>query len=199
LVQNGQLQNREDLQTFLRILLHNKVGTTDVVALLHAYRGSLDGNLEAVRRADNCLFSQTLIEKNRETSRKSGRALLMVASETWPDTQLEIWHGDVETGKMHGLHPIIFAVVGRVVLLSEQDTVLAFLHSFVTGLLGAAIRLSVIGHIQAQQVLFQLAEDIEATYHRSASLSLDQMWSCTPGIDLAQMQHRKLTQRLFAS
>ncbi|MGH2412291.1 MAG: urease accessory protein UreF [Microcystaceae cyanobacterium] len=199
LVQEGQLRDSKDLQIFLRLLLHNKIGPTDLVALIHAYRGSASDDLKAVRQADACLFAQTLIEKTRETGRKSGRALLMVASQTWQDFQLETLNRDAAQGEFHCLHPIVFAVVGRVALLSERDTVLAFLHSFVTGLLGAAIRLSVIGHLQAQQVLLQLAPDIEATYKIGASLNLDQMWSCTPAIDLAQMRHQRLARRLFAN
>lgn len=199
LVQAGQLVNPEDLPCFLRLLLRNKIGPTDGVALIHAYRGSAIADLDAVRQADTLLFAQTLIAKTRETQRKSGRALLMVATSTWQDSQLEILNQDAATGKFHGLHPVVFAVVGRVAGLSEQDTVLAFLHSFVTGLLGAAIRLSVLGHLQAQKVLLQLAPDIEATYQTAASLSLDQMWSCTPAIDIAQMRHQKLEYRLFAS
>ncbi len=199
LVQEGQLQVSNNLQVFLRLLLRNKVGPTDVVALIHAYQGSFKGDLDAVREADARLFSQTLIEKTREMGRKSGRALLMVASQTWPDCQLDILNQAAIKGEFHCLHPIIFAVVGRVIGLSERDTILAFLHSFVTGLLGAAIRLSVLGHIQAQQVLLGLAPDIEATYQMNATLTLDEMWSCSPLIDIAQMQHQKLSQRLFAS
>ncbi|MBR8840081.1 MAG: urease accessory protein UreF [Stigonema ocellatum SAG 48.90 = DSM 106950] len=199
LVQESQLRSKEDLQTFLRLLLHNKVGVTDTVALIHAYRGSAMDDLEAVRAADAILFAQTLVEKTRETQRKSGRALLMVASSTWQDSQLNSLNEDAATGKIHCLHPVVFAVVGRVALLSEQDTVLAFLHSFVTGLLGAAIRLSVVGHIQAQRILLQLAPEIETVYQTAASMSLDEMWSCTPAIDIAQMRHQKLAHRLFAS
>jgi urease accessory protein len=199
LVQENQLCSSEDLQTFLRLLLRNKLGVTDTVALIHAYRGSASNDLEAVRQADARLFAQTLVEKTRETQRKSGRALLMVASATWQDSQLNSLNEDAATGKIHCLHPVIFAVVGRAAFLSEQDTVLAFLHSFVTGLLGAAIRLSVVGHMQAQRVLLQLAPDIEATCQTAASMRLDEMWSCTPFIDIAQMRHQKLAQRLFAS
>lgn len=199
LVQEGQLRSAEDLQIFLRLLLRNKVGTTDVVALIHAYRGSTINDLEAVRTAGAQLFAQTLIEKTRSTQRKSGRALLMVASSTWHDSQLETLNQDAAKGEIYCLHPVVFAVVGRAAGLNEQDTVLAFLHSFVTGLLGAAIRLSVVGHVQAQQVLLQLAPDIEAVYQTAASMSLEQMWSCTPAIDLAQMRHQKLSRRLFAS
>ncbi|MBP5971760.1 urease accessory protein UreF [Brasilonema sp. CT11] len=199
LVQENQLRGSEDLQTFLRLLLRNKIGVTDTVALIHAYRGSAIADLEAVRAADARLFAQTLVEKTRETQRKSGRALLMVASSTWQDSQLDILNQDAAKGKIHCLHPVVFAVVGRAALLSEQDTVLGFLHSFVTGLLGAAIRLSVVGHLQAQRVLLQLAPEIETVYQTAASMSLEEMWSCTPAIDIAQMRHQKLAQRLFAS
>lgn len=199
LVQEGKLRGSEDLQTFLRLLLRNKVAPTDVVALIHAYQGSANDDLEAVRQADARLFAQTLVEKTRETQRKSGRALLMVASSTWQDSQLNSLNEDAATGKIHCLHPVIFAVVGRAAGLSKWDTVLAFLHSFVTGLLGAAIRLGVVGHLQAQQVLRQLAPDIEAACQTAASMSLDEMWSCTPFIDIAQMRHQKLALRLFAS
>lgn len=199
LVQEGQLHSSEDLQIFLRLLLRNKIGPADLVALIHAYRGSAKGDLEAVREADRQLFAQTLIEKTRKMGHKSGQALLMVASKTWPNFLLETLEKEAASGKIYGLHPVIFAVVGRVAGLSEQDTVLAFLHSLVTGLLGAAIRLNVLGHLQAQKTLSQLAPDLEATYQIATELKLDQMWSYTPAIDLAQMRHQKLTYRLFAN
>ncbi|WP_013322770.1 urease accessory protein UreF [Gloeothece verrucosa] len=199
LVQEGQLHSWEDVLVFLRLLLLNKIATADVVALIHAYRGSAKDDLDAVRAADAQLFAQTLIEKTREMGRKSGRALLMVACQTWPDSQLETLEIEATNGKIYALHPVIFAVVGRVAGLSEENTVLAFSHSFVTGLLGAAIRLNVVGHLQAQKILRQLAPDLAAIYPIAAQLNLDQMWSCTPAIDLAQMRHKKLAYRSFAS
>ena len=199
LVQTGKIQSVPELQIFLQLLLRNKVGVTDVVALIHGHRGSQKDNLEAVRQADRQLFVQTAIAKNRATQRQSGRALLMVASATWQDERLEILNREAAQGKIHCLHPVIFGVVAAISGLSERDAVLAFLHGLVTSILGAAIRLSVLGHIQAQQVLHQLAPDIEAAWSTAASMKLEQMWSGTPSIDIAQMQHPKLPQRLFAN
>ncbi|PSB06516.1 urease accessory protein UreF [Pleurocapsa sp. CCALA 161] len=199
LVQTGKIQSAKDLQVFLQLLLLNKVGTTDIVALIYAHRGSKDGDLEAVRRADQQLFAQTAIAKIRETQRQSGRALLMVAGSTWQNEQLEILNREAATGEIHCLHPVIFGVVAGIAGLREQDAVLAFLHGLVTSILSAAIRLGVLGHIQAQQILRSLAPDIEAVWSTAASMNLEQMWSCTPSIDLAQMQHPKLAQRLFAN
>ena len=199
LIQTQQLRSPQDLVIFLQLLLRHKVGTSDVVALIHAYRGSARDDLDAVRQVDNYLFAQTVIATIRETQRKSGRALLMVANSTWQDEQLQILDRDAASGKIYCLHPVIFAVVARAAGLEEEDTVIAFLHNFVTSLLGAAIRLSILGHKQAQQVLLHLAPEIEETYHTARSMNLEEMYSCTPSIDIAQMQHQKLSRRLFAS
>ncbi len=199
LVQTKQIQTLTELKTFLQLLLRNKIATCDQVALIHAYRASQDNNLPLVRSIDQQLFAQTLSEKTRETQRKTGRALLMVASETWQDDKLSTLKQDLAQNSFHCLHPIIFAVVSQVAQISEEDAALGFLHSFVTGLLGAAIRLGILGHIQAQQLLQQLAPDIEGAYHIANKLRLEDMSSATPTIDIAQMQHQKLQRRLFAS
>lgn len=196
LVQSGTIQQTEDLIAFLQILLGNKIGTCDLVALIHAYSGSAADNLETVRQADAQLFAQTLIETTRRTQRQSGRALLMVARSTWQHEQLEALERDRQ---FNCLHPIIFGVVGNIAGLTVTDTALAFLHGLVTGILGAAIRLGILGHLQAQQILLHLAPDMEAACNSGCSLDLNQMWSCTPAIDLAQMRHSKLSSRLFAS
>ncbi len=199
LVQTKQIQSSSDLRTFLQLLLRNKISTSDLVALIHAYQASRENDLPLIRLIDQQLFAQTLIEKTRETQRKTGRALLMVASETWQNNKLEILKQDVAQKRIHCLHPIIFAVVSQVAGIEKEDAVLAFLHSFITGLLGAAIRLGVLGHIQAQQLLVQLAPNIAEAYQRASELKLEDMSSSTPTIDIAQMQHQNLQRRLFAS
>lgn len=199
LVQTNQIRTSADVETFLYLLLHNKVGCSDLVALIHAYRASVANELSEIRRADTCLYAQTLIQATREAQRRSGQALLMVARSTWCDQQLESLQDAIDTKQMVGLHPIIFAVVGRAVHLSESDTSLAFLHSFLTGVVGAAIRLGVLGHLGAQTLLAKMAVEIEAIATQAPALSLGEMWSCTPAIDVAQMSHQRLHSKQFAT
>ncbi|MGB3299521.1 MAG: urease accessory UreF family protein [Phormidesmis sp.] len=199
LVKTGKVQSTQDLQAFLQLLLRNKIGTTDLVAVLHSHRGICNNSLEPARQADEQLFAQTAIAKLRETQRQSGRALLMVSCSTWQDDRLELLSQETAKGSLRCLHPIIFGVVAAIAGLNEQQTALSFLHSLVTSILSAAIRLGVLGHLHAQQILRPLAADIEAAWLTAKSMSLAQMWSCTPLIDIAQMQHSKLSQRLFAN
>ena len=198
LVQQNQIQS-EDIVTFLRILLHNQIATCDLVALIHAHRASTVDNIEAIEQVETQLYARTLIETTRKTQIQSGRALLMVAQSTWEHPQLSALDRQRALNQFYCLHPIVFGVVGNIAGLTVTDTALAFLHGFVTGILGAAIRLGSMGHLQAQQILLQLASDIEQAYSTASSMDIDRMWSCMPAIALAQMRHSKLSSRLFAN
>lgn len=199
LVQANKMQSVEDFQQFLRSLIHYRVGSSDAVALVHAFRASQQNDDSAIRHVDRVLFAKTPLQEIRESQRKSGRALLMVARSTWSSPRLESLHHDAEVNGAPCLHPIVFALVGHAAQLTETDTVLAFLHSFSTGLLGAAIRLGVLGHIKAQLVLKAIAPDLEIAAQKAALTDLEDMWSCTPFIDIAQMSHKRLAQRLFTT
>ena len=199
LVQAGRIKQSEDVETFIRLLLCNKVGSTDLVALAHTHRASTTFDLEKISEIDARLFAQTPIEKTRMAQRQSGRALLMVANKTWPHPQLEDLSQRTANGQINCLHPVVFAVVAQVAGLDEQAAMIAFVHGFVTGLLGAAIRLGAVGHLQAQQIRLGLSEEMAQVCKEAGELSLDEMWSCTPLIDIAQMRQATLSRRLFAS
>jgi len=199
LVRQGQLQSVEEFQKFLCLLLHNKVGPTDLVALIHGYRASAADDVAAIRHVEYKLFTQTLIETIRKAQRQSGRALLMVARATWSHPQLESLATLAAKSQFQCLHPVVFAVVGRVAGLSESDTALAFLHSFLTSLSGAGIRLGILGHVAVQQILRKIAPEVEAVATQATLMELDDMWTCAPAIDIAQMSHERLPQKLFSS
>lgn len=199
LAQSGDINSAIALETFIRILLCNKVGSTDLVALVHAYRASTQSNVDQLQTIDARLFAQTPTEKTRIAQRQSGRALLMVAEKTWSHSLLTELSQKTAKGEFHCLHPIVFGVVAQVSGLEEENAIAAFVHSFVTGLLGVGIRLGIVGHVQAQQIRLSLSADMTNICGMATRASLDDMWSCTPQIDLAQMQQSKLSRRLFAS
>ena len=199
LVQQDKIQQPEDIVAFLQILLHHKIAPCDLVAAIYAHRASAASEIEEIKRAATQLYARTLIETTRQTQQQSGRALLMVAQSTWEDPQLLALDRERALKRFYCLHPVVFGVVGNVAGLNATDMALAFLHGFTTGVLGAAIRLGSLGHLQAQQILLLLSSDIETAYQTAFSMELAQMWSSTPAIDLAQMNHAKLSSRLFAN
>jgi len=199
LVQTQMIRSPEDVKRFLQVMLHNKVGATDGVALRHAHRASVNDQHDEIVAIDQRLFAQTLLNPVRESQRKTGRALLRVARSTWPHPRLEHLHRAIQAQTTPGLHPVMFAVVGQVAGLDEDSTVFAFLHNFLTELCGAAIRLGVLGHVSAQILVQELGPELEAIAHSSADAEMEDLWSCTPFLDIAQLSHSALPQRLFTT
>lgn len=199
LVQRDKIRQPEDITAFLQILLHYKIAPCDLVAAIHAHRASAANDLEEIKRVATQLYARTLIATTRKTQQQSGRALLMVAQSTWEDPQLLALDRERALKRFRCLHPIVFGVVGNIAGINTTDMALAFLHGFTTGILGAAIRLGSLGHLQAQQILLLLSSDIETASQTAFSMELAQMWSSTPAIDLAQMNHSQLSSRLFAN
>lgn len=199
LIQSKQIRSAQELREFLELILHNKIGSMDAIALRQAYRASDSDNDLRMQAIDAQLFAQTLLYPNRESQCKSGRALLMVARSTWSSPKLDAVWASIQIGRMHGLHPIIFAVVGQSIGLGEDDTAFAFLHGFLTGLCGAALRLGLIGHIKAQITIKEMAPQLETIARTTMSTDLDDMWSCAPFIDIAQLTHAALPQKLFSN
>ncbi|MEO1295708.1 MAG: urease accessory UreF family protein [Cyanobacteria bacterium J06636_16] len=197
LVQNKQIQSADELHTFLRLFLHNRVGSSDLVALSQAYRASSKGDILEICSIDLKLYAQTPLQVVRDTQHKSGRALLMVASSIWQTPQLNAIDAHIRTGQMQGSHPTIFGATGQAAGLSEDDTLFAFLHGFLAGLCGVGIRLGILGHIKAQLILKEMATDLETVAGQAKTISLEEIWSSTPFIDIAQMTHRHLPQKLF--
>lgn len=199
LVEQDKIQQPEDLSSFIQILLANKIATCDLVALIHAYRAATTEDLEQIKQVAVQLYVRTAIETTRKTQIQSGRALLTVAESTWQHSLLARLDRERALKRFYCLHPVVFGAVGYTANLGETDTALAFLHSFATGALSAAIRLGKLGHLKAQQILLELGPQIETAYQTASVMRIDEMWSCTPAIDLAQMLHGKSNQRLFAS
>jgi urease accessory protein len=66
------------------------------------------------------------------------------------------------------------------------------------GLLGAAVRIGIIGHVGAQKILSQVQPTISCLA-AAERLSLDDIHSFLPQADIASMRHEIATIRLFAN
>ena len=71
-------------------------------------------------------------------------------------------------------------------------------HTFCVGLLGAALRLGVIGHIHGQDTLTRLRPSLSALLAQPVP-ALEDMYTCAPAAEIAAMRHEVQSSRLFAN
>jgi urease accessory protein len=123
-------------------------------------------------------------------SRAQGRALLDVASRAFG-----VRAPDGITGH---LAPA-FGFVARSLDVSRDDALAAHLHLALRGALSAAVRLGVVGPIEAQAIHRRLHPELATALDRGRARGVADIAQTSPILELYQATHDRLYSRLFQS
>jgi urease accessory protein len=132
----------------------------------------------------------------RAASREMGEQLLSLSS-TWawsrgPATRLEAlavgWH-----------HAVVFGFLGAVAGAGPVETLTAYLHQAVLGMIAAGVRAVPVGHTHGQQVLAYLHPDIQELAGALADRDLDTAGAGCPFYEVLCDEQTRLYTRLFRS
>jgi urease accessory protein len=74
-----------------------------------------------------------------------------------------------------------------------------FLFGVCRGVVAAAVRLGIVGTIQAQRIISETAADLERIVSECSMLTMDEASQTAPLLDLWQSSHNRLYSRLFQS
>jgi urease accessory protein len=132
-------------------------------------------------------------------SRKQGRAFVLAANRVFPVVEngpLTIYAGKPE-------NPVHFAPVFGALLraleLSMETAVRLFVFNQMRSVLAAAVRLNVVGPMEAQAIQFELGREAEAVAAEGLRRGLDDIAQTAPLLDLWQGTQDRLYSRLFQS
>jgi urease accessory protein len=198
-VQDGVVRDRAGLEAFVGAFLDGSAGPTDAVAVAVAVRLAAEGDVASWLELDTRLEAMKPVPESREASRQMGRQTLRVAAALGPDRVLaELAHAVAE-GLAPGHHAAVFgAALGRAGVEPEVAAA-AYLHSTVTLLVGAGLRLMALGQLDGQRVVAAMRPRIERLAAAAAAAAPAEMWSFNPGLELAGIRHATLDTRLFRS
>ena len=186
---DGLIGNRRDLAEWLETLVEMGSGWNDAVLFAESWRRARDGGdlNEVATLAEALAGSQ---ERHRETMLQ-GAAFLTAAS-AWPSPVLARLPPDcpycVAVGAVAGGNGI-----------GLPDALSAFLQAFFSNLLQAAIRLGIIGQVDATMLLAGFEPLALSTAARVATSSLDDLGGSAFMSDVMAMRHETQYSRLFRS
>jgi urease accessory protein len=195
LAEEGKLTSAEAVTGFVAGQLEHRWAELDRAALVLAHRAG--GDLEGVARVDRALEAQTLAAELRDGSRRTGIALLGVHEKlgtTGARDYRDRVRGEQAPGHGAAVQGLLWSAVG----LSERAAVALSAHTLSVGLLGAALRLGLIGHLDAQRSLAELRLVIEPLIDAPPP-ALGKMRSFSPEAEIAAMRHETAGMRLFAN
>ncbi|MGY3452346.1 urease accessory protein UreF [Bradyrhizobium sp. USDA 4353] len=180
LAADGLLSDRSDLDGVIADHLAQRWASMDRILLRRAWYAS---DSDAIASVDRLAEATTPSAEMREGSRRAGRALLGVWVKLAGPLSVS-YRARVSADARLGHLAVVQAITGRDAGLTLDAAELVSGWTLITGLVSAAVRLGLIGHIDAQQSLARaralLADLLTDTPDDDAMPS-----SFTPFIDIA--------------
>ena len=181
--QHGEIRTRSDLAIFLKSQI-TQCGYGALPFVSHSH-------LEPERLAefDATFDAFTTNHVANRASRLQGKAFL---------TAVERAFGALAKAAFGHLAPIYGTVLARLGV-DRHTSVRLFLFGQLRSAIGSAVRLGIVGPLEAQGIQNSLSSHAEYTFRRSAMLGLDEIAQTAPLADLWQGAHDRLYSRLFQS
>jgi urease accessory protein len=203
--QEGQFHGPRRTTSLLTLLsdsIRLAVAPADGVALACAHRavradGPLD--LDLVTRADRRLTAVKLVREAREASRRTGRALLGLATTAFDATALADYAASIDEGAAPGNHAIVLGVLSACLGVGRLEALVGELYAFSAGWAGAAVRLGLLDHRAAQRLVHRVGPTTIEAAQRAVHRDVQHIASSGPLPDVMSMRHEQAELRLFAT
>ncbi len=195
LFNRGIVTDRRALAEFMTTQLSGRWANLDRVILVHAREA--DNDLERLTWLDAMVEARALSAELRLGSKRIGSALLNVHKRL--GTKLAVEFSDlVASGASYGNIPVVQGILwGNLGFSSHQIQVMSA-HGLCTGLLGAAVRLSIVGYLDAQSIYASLLPLVDGIFLEPVCEPGD-AHSFIPQVEIASMNHETDEMRMFAN
>ena len=189
--QHGEVRNRGELLSYVEASLQ-QLGRAALPFVNTAH--------EAPQRLDelDCLCDAfTSNHVANRASRAQGRALLSAVE--------RIFKAHISNLKAEATPPAfahlapVFGASLRWLDVPRETTLRLFVFNHLRSLIAAAVRLNIVGPMEAQSLQHHLSSPAEELLQRSIHLTLDDLGQTTPLLDLWQGAQDRLYSRLFQS
>lgn len=195
LIADRQVQGPEELGAFVAGQLAQRWAVCERPVLVAAFRAG--GEMDRVGTIDRELEALSLAAELREGSRRAGAAMLTVHERIGTAGAAD-YRAAIRAGRALGHLPVVQGVVWHGAGMDEAAAQAASAHTFCVALLGAALRLGTIGHLQGQAILLGLRGTIAGLIAAPVP-PVHAIYACSPATEIAAMRHEVQSSRLFAN
>jgi urease accessory protein len=186
--QHGEVQNRVELASFLEAGLQ-QLGQASLPFVMAAH-----AELGKLAELDQLCDAFTSNHVANRASRGQGRAFLAAVRRIY---KLEDESHTLEAPFAH--YAPVFGSSLRQLGIDRETTARIFFFNQLRSVLAAAVRLNIIGPMEAQMLQQRIAVTAEEILTRCEPLSLDDLAQTSPLLDLWQGAQDRLYSRLFQS
>lgn len=186
--QHGEVRGRAELVSFINTSL-DQLGHAALPFVMAAFDAP-----EKLTDFDALFDVFTTNHVANRASRAQGRAFLTAVERIYkiearnPKSEIEFAH-----------FAPVFGACLRTLELSRETTARMFIFNQLRAVLAAAVRLNIVGPMEAQMLQHQLSTEAERVRQHCEALALDRIAQTAPLLDLWQGAQDRLYSRLFQS
>jgi urease accessory protein len=194
LVKTGRVKNGNDVLRFIRQQIKFQLVPCDCAVLLEVMGAAKKGDIARAAAADDRCYSMKLVREVRTASARSGRQLLSCLVNMADDRFAKKFYAKVEARESAGTYPACLGVAANALGIPDKSALRMTLYSYCVSIVGSAVRLGIITHIEGQRILTQLASDVNSA---KPEKNTRELWQLTPLAEILQMQHEQDDSRMF--
>ncbi|MDW3654346.1 MAG: urease accessory UreF family protein [Nitrososphaeraceae archaeon] len=189
---------RKDISRFITIQLRQVIGPSDCTALGNAYESCRKRDFASLLTADKSLYFMRMVEETRSASVRSGNQLLKcVSSFTKYKKVLRVYQNAISNGNATGVYPVSLGVATWSLDIPKNKAGLILFYGFAVSVIGAALRLGILEHLESQQIIHELRPVILESIMKNIERPISNMWQFAPGLDILQMKHEMMDSKMF--
>ncbi len=194
LVERGIITSLESLQNWLESELHYGAIRLEAAVMIRAYESVKAEDLQLLSYWNQWLSAARETEELRNSSWQMGRSLIQLLEKIQPH---------IKSITDNIANPCNYAIAFGIAIahyqINIQAGLLGYLHSWVSNLITASIKLIPLGQTAGQQLLLSLQPLLNHARAEILNLADDDLSCCSWGLSLASMQHETQYTRLFRS
>ncbi len=189
---------RDRMPQLLETYVTNQLGPVDAVLLSHAHDRAAQNDLGGIVEVDQLAHAMRTVKEARQASARSGSQLLRAVAALQPPAAILTDYIDaVRRGDATGSFPVALGVASQTIGIPKEPACVMFLYSAAVSIVGSALRLGLLDHLEGQRLIHHLATTVRETGRRSAGTPLAGLWQFDPEIQLFQIHHERLRSKMF--
>ena len=195
-----EIKNSNDLFNLIKTFITQQIGPTDCVALGNAYDFIQNDELSKIIQVDNQIHCMKLVEEIRIASSRTGSQLIKCACSFLKENKiLNDYRDSINNNESPGSYPVAFSLVCNALRISKKKAALIMLYGFATSIIGSALRLGLIQHLESQEIIHLLKETISNSVEINVNKPLSDMWQFAPQTDIIQIAHENMDSKMFVT
>jgi urease accessory protein len=201
-IARGIVRDAQTLENWSRAWLCHALAPFEGVIVSSTARSTRAGDHDSAFRANELMTATVAPPSIRMASLEMGDQLMGLAS-TWEWSRHELGSYVESSNRPVGWqgwnHAVVFGLLGATAGATPEDTLLAFLHQAVNGVVTAGVRAVPVGHTHGQQILAYLHDEIRRMVAEYGEADMTLAGSGCPYYEVLCDEQSRLYARLFRS